>query len=194
MVAALCLVLFMSVTAPLWIARLVTQRRIIFRDSPREMETREQFSLRYIFIATTCLALLLTLAKLIFGETSWSGSMGARWSIMIALLVLVLAFGAYITLVALPLLWIILREPRGKVIWVSVVAGAMVLCPIVVSETFFAIPGGPGRPPAHLYPWVMGTLLTFGFTVALVTAGGFWAARLVGLRFVSSESRRADPS
>ena len=112
---------------------------------------------------------------------------------MIALLVFVLALGAYISLVALPLLWIIIREPRGKVIWVSVVAGAMVLCPIVVSEAFFVIPG-LGRPPAHLYPWVIGTLLTFGFTVVLVAAGGFWAARLVGLRFASSESRRADPS
>ena len=32
-----------------------------------------------------------------------------------------------------------------------------------------------------------------GFTVAHVTTGGFLAARFVGLRFVSSEFRRADP-
>ena len=77
---ALCLVLFLSVTAPFWIARLVTQRRIIARDSPREMVTREQFSLRYVFIATACVALLVTLAKLIFGDTPWSSSMSAQWS------------------------------------------------------------------------------------------------------------------
>ena len=92
---------------------------------------------------------------------------------------------------ALPLLWIILREPNGKVIWLSVVAGAIILCPIVVSEVLFAIPG-LGRPPARLYPLVIGALLSFGFAVAIVTASGFWAARLVGLRFVSSEFRRTD--
>jgi len=190
--AAMCLVLFISVMAPLWIARLVTQRRIIAWDSPRETESREQFSLRYAFIATACVAFLLTLSKLIFGDTPWGGNMDARWSIMVALLIFVLAFGAYISLVALPLLWIILREPRGTMISVTILTGAMVLCPIVVSEALFAIPG-LGRPPARLYPWIIGALLTYGFTVALVTAAGFLVARFIGLRFVSSEFRRSNP-
>jgi hypothetical protein len=189
---AFCLVLFMSVTAPLWTVRLVTQRRIIAQDSSRELETREQFSLRYVFIVTACVALLVTLAKLIFGDTPWSGSMSARWRTVIALLVFVLAIGAYISLVALPLLWIILREPSGKITWVSVVAGAMILCPIVVSEVFFAIPG-VGRPPPDVYPWIIGALLIFGFAVAIVTTSGFWSARLVGLRFVRSEFPRTNP-
>lgn len=178
-IAGFCVVLFGSLIVTMWIAKRWMQSTIRVVGSPATRAARRQFSIRSIMVVTTTVAVFLAIVQTVFANREWG--MKIDFDVIRGVSIIVLGFGAYITLIVLPLLRVILREPRASKRWLLLTLSSISGWPYILSETLFRIPG-IGPPPPKIYWWVVASPFAFGFAVAMVTSLGFIVFRRLGYR------------
>ena len=185
--AGFCTLLFASVATSMWIAQRWMKRTIRALDASAQVGPREQFSIRFVMITTACIAVLLGIGRVAFADQTWNQQLSPAFNVLMPLTLMVLGFGAYVTSLVLPLMGVILGKPRMHWVWLLVPGAALGMFPFLLSEALFSV-GGVGRPPAHIYWYVIGSPLVFGFTVLSVNSIGLFAAYQLGYRLQPPQS------
>ena len=183
-----CYLLFALLVLPLWIGQRVSQRRITLWYEPVPMSSKEQFSVRYILIATAGVAGLVTLGQLIFMGESWSGDLTITGRALVGISTMVFWLAAYVLTLVWSLMWMILVEESRKLGWLLAIVAALTFSPFIVSECLFRL---VGRAPPDLYPWVIAGRCLFGVAMLIVTVISLAIAHSWGFRLIGTENGSA---
>ena len=182
-------VLFLLLSAPFWLLKLVFHRRILI---PGTVAVRnEQFRISHILVWTTAIALLSTFGKFLVGESQAGPDLLPPVGLLWQFGMMVFLIGILMAALSLPLL-IATLAPRPNRKAGASIGLALLLGPPLVHAGIYAAMGGT-QPTAEDRFYGIVAWYAFSATMSMMIVGPLMIARWHGYRLVNPDEAVMSP-